>query len=233
MENLLSHIDEFYQSDEELTKRMEELAKVFLFKGYINVRNKYHIYLRTVEFYYHEEDGKEKDPIMYHRDNYHIEGKIPYFKPLSFNSHDTGVDITFENEEKHIRASVLIRAYEVWDCEKRCRLLWNSDDQQFQTYKMVSEKCKEKNKKTPEFNTQSMYVKKFLNGFTSSGEADITWVSVEYKDVIGEKDITKKYRQGVFKSTSNDRYSYEKREADGRLWAFRREIEVEMIKDGQ
>lgn len=223
MENLLSHIDEFYQSDEELTKRMEELAKVFLFKGYINVRNKYHIYLRTVEFYYHEEDGEVKDPIMYHRDNYHIEGKIPYFKPLSFNSHDTGVDITFENEKKHIRASVLIRAYEVLDVKSGEKMVWNPAAQQFQPYKEGLSK----------YNTQSMYMKKFLNGFASSGETDITWVSVEYKDVIGEKDITKKYRQGVFKSTSNDRYSYEKREADGRLWAFRRESEVGIIKDGQ
>lgn len=223
MENLLSHIDEFYQSDKELTKRMEELAKVFLFRGYINVRNKYHIYLRTVEFYYHEEDGKEKDPIMYHRDNYHIEGKIPYFKPLSFNSHDTGVDITFENEKKHIRASVLIRAYEVLDVESGEKMVWNPAAQQFQPYK----------EGLPKYNTQSMYMKKFLNGFASSGETDITWVSVEYKDVIGEKDITKKYRQGVFKSTSNDRYSYDKRETDGRLWAFRREIKVEMIKNGQ
>lgn len=223
MENLLSHIDEFYQSDEELTKRMEELAKVFLFRGYINVRNKYHIYLRTVEFYYHEEEGGVKDPIMYHRDNYHIEGKIPYFKPLSFNSHDTGVDITFENEKKHIRASVLIRAYEVLDVKSGEKMVWNPAAQQFQPYK----------EDLPKYNTQSMYVKKFLNGFTSSGETDITWVSVDYKGVIGEKDITNKVRQGVFKSTSNDRYSYEKRETDGRLWAFRREIEVEMIKDGQ
>ncbi|MDO4820018.1 MAG: hypothetical protein Q3994_06565 [Prevotella sp.] len=223
MENLLSHIDEFYQSDKELTKRMEELAKVFLFRGYINVRNKYHIYLRTVEFYYHEEDGEIKDPIMYHRDNYHIEGKIPYFKPLSFNSHDTGVDITFENEKKHIRASVLIRAYEVLDVKSGEKMVWNPAAQQFQPYK----------EGLPKYNTQSMYMKKFLNGFASSGETDITWVSVEYKDVIGEKDITKKYRQGVFKSTSNDRYSCDKREADGRLWAFRREIEVEMIKNGQ
>lgn len=223
MENLLSHIDEFYQSNKELTKRMEELAKVFLFRGYINVRNKYHIYLRTVEFYYHEEDGEIKDPIMYHRDNYHIEGKIPYFKPLSFNSHDTGVDITFENKEKHIRASVLIRAYEVLDVKSGEKMVWNPAAQQFQPYK----------EGLPKYNTQSMYMKKFLNGFASSGETDITWVSVEYKDVIGEKDITKKYRQGVFKSTSNDRYSYDKRETDGRLWAFRREIEVEMIKNGQ
>ncbi len=218
MGNLLSHIDEFYQSDKEFTKRMEELAKVFLFKGYINVKNKYHIYLRTVEFYYHEEDGKIKDPIMYHRDNYHIEGKIPYFQPLSFNSHDTGVDITFENEKKHIRASVLIRAYEVLDVKSGEKMVWNPAAQQFQPYK----------KGLPKYNTQSMYVKKFLNGFASSGEADITWENIEYKNVIGEKDITNKVRQGVFESTSNDRYIPKKGESDGKPWAFRREIDIEL-----
>lgn len=226
MEKLQKQIDAFYASNEELEQRMMKLARTFLFGGYINVRGQYHIYLRTVEFYYHEEDGEVKDPIMYHRNNYHVAGEIPYFTPLSFNSHDTGVDITFENEDKHIRASVLIRAYEVWDCKNMCSLLWNPDAQQFQPYKMASEIYKEKKKKAPEFNTQSMYVKKFLNGFASSGEANITWVSKKYEGVIGEKDITKKYRQGVFKSTSNDRYSYEKRETDGRLWAFRREVEV-------
>lgn len=228
MENLLRHVNEFYNSNKSLESRMEDLAKVFLFGGYINVRGRYHIYLRTVEFYYHEENGDIKDPIMYHRNNYLVDGEIPYFKPLAFNSHDTGVDITFENEDKHIRASVLIRAYEVWDCEKKCSLLWNPDDQQFQSYEKVSKKNKEKKKRTPEYNTQSMYVKKFLNGFASSEEADVTWVSKEYKGVIGEKDITKNYRQGVFESTSNDRYIPKKGVSDGKPWAFRREIDIDL-----
>lgn len=195
---------------------MEDLAKVFLFDGYINVRERYRIYLRTVEFYYHEEDGKEKDPIMYHRDNYHVDGKIPYFNPLSFNSHDTGVDITFENKDKHIRASVLIRAYDVIDVNSGKRMVWNPAEQKFQPYK----------EGLPKFNKQSMYVKKFLNGFASSGTSDITWVSKEFKGVIGEKDITKKYRQGVFESTSNVRYTPIKGKSDEKPWAFRREIEV-------
>lgn len=122
MENLQKQIDAFYASNDGIKQRMRKLAETFLFGGYINVRDQYHIYLRTVEFYYHEEDG-DKDPIMYHRNNYLVDGEIPYFKPMSFNSHDTGVDITFENEKKHIRASVLIRAYEVWDCKNKCSLL--------------------------------------------------------------------------------------------------------------
>lgn len=216
MENLLRHVNEFYNSNKSLESRMEDLAKVFLFDGYINVRERYRIYLRTVEFYYHEEDGKEKDPIMYHRNNYHVAGDIPYFKQLSFNSHDTGVDITFENKDKHIRASVLIRAYDILDVDSGDRMVWNPAEQKFQPYK----------EGLPKFNKQSMYVKKFLNGFASSGTSDITWVSKEFKGVIGEKDITKKYRQGVFESTSNVRYTPIKGKSDEKPWAFRREIEV-------
>lgn len=225
-EKLLKHIEEFYNSNKSLVSRMEDLAKVFLFDGYINVRGRYRIYLRTVEFYYHEEDGKEKDPIMYHRNNYHVAGDIPYFKQLSFNSHDTGVDITFENEDKHIRASVLIRAYDILDVDSGDRMVWNPDEQQFQPYTIVSKKFKEKKKKAPEYNRQSMYVKKFLNGFAASGEADITWVSEEYKGVIGENDIKKDKRQGVFESTSNERYVPQKGESDGKLWSFNRKIGV-------
>lgn len=223
MDNLLRHIDKFYKSNKPLKARMEDLAKVFLFGGYIKVRDEYRIYLRTVEFYYHEEDGKEKDPIMYHRNNYLVDGEIPYFKPLSFNSHDTGVDITFENEEKHIRASVLIRAYEVLDVKSDERMVWNPAAQQFQPYK--------EGLGLPKYNKQSMYVKKFLNGFTYSRTPNITWVSVEHKGVISEKDITPKVRQGVYKY---EREPY----APGRWnkitplrreekkWAFKREIEI-------
>lgn len=155
MKNLQKQIDAFYASNDGVKQRMRKLAETFLFGGYINVRDQYHIYLRTVEFYYHEEDGTEKDPIMYHRNNYYVAGEIPYFNPLSFNSHDTGVDITFENKDEHIRASVLIRAYEVWDCKNKCSLLWNPDTQQFQPYKIVSKIYKEKKKRTPAFNTSS------------------------------------------------------------------------------
>lgn len=227
MNDLQKHIEEFYSSDKKLTERMKELAKVFLFGGYIKIREEYCIYLRTVEFYYHEEDGEEKDPIMYHRNNYHVDGEIPYFKPLSFNSHDTGVDITFENEEKHIRASVLIRAYEVWDCTQKCWLLWNPAEQQFQTFDKVHEQYKDK---TPKYNTQSMYVKKLLNGFTSSGQADITWENVDFDE---KQKISNIRRQGV--------YEYEKEpyafgrwnkvtplRREDKKWAFRREIDVEL-----
>lgn len=227
MENLQKQIDAFYASNDDLVQRMRKLAEAFLFGGYINVRNQYHIYLRMVEFYYHEEDGTVKDPIMYHRNNYHVDGEIPYFKPMSFNSHDTGVDITFENEKKHIRASVLIRAYEVLEVKSGQRMIWNPDEQQFQSYEKVAEKHKNK---TPKYNTQSMYVKKFLNGFASSGDADITWVNLALEENHKMSNIR---RQGV--------YEYEKEPyAPGRWnkviplrreekkWAFKREVDIEL-----
>jgi hypothetical protein len=61
---LIKQIEKFYESSEKLEIRMKELAKYFLYGGYINVRNQYHIYIKTVEFYYHEEEGDILDPFM-------------------------------------------------------------------------------------------------------------------------------------------------------------------------
>lgn len=207
----------FYQSDKKLEERMKELATVFLYGGYINVRDQYHIYLRIVEFYYHEEEGDVKDPIMYHRNNYTVAGEIPYFKNLSFNSHDTGVDITFENEQKKIRASVLIRAYEVLDVKNKKWLFWNTEKQQFQAYK---EGCKLL------YNTQSMYVKKFLNGFATESKPDIYWVNMPYMEKIIDADISPIKRQGVYISSSMELYKPDKTKRDERLWGFRREKDI-------
>lgn len=210
---LKKQIELFYQSDDNLEERMKELASVFLYGGYINVRDQYHIYLRIVEFYYHEE-GDVKDPIMYHRNNYTVSGEIPYFKYLSFNSHDTGVDITFENEKKKIRASVLIRAYEVLDVKNKKWLLWNTEKQQFQAYKEGHKLL---------YNTQSMYVKKFLNGFATECKPDIYWVDVPYMEKIIDADISPIKRQGVYISSSKEMYKPDKTKRDERLWGFRRE----------
>lgn len=219
MEKLKEQIKVFYSSTGALEKRMRELAKHFLFGGYINVRNQYHIYIKTVEFYYHEEDGMVKDPIMYHRNNNFIEGEIPYFKLLSFNSHDTGVDITFENEEKKIRASVLIRAYEVLRLSDNKRLVWNSQNNQFQEYKEGDK---------PNHNTQCMYLKRILNGFAPDGIPDIMWVDddANLKDAKIDTNIKSMQRQGVFESKDSNRYIADRKKKNTREWAFRREKEI-------
>lgn len=217
---LKEQIKKFYASGEMLETRMKALAKFFLYGGYINVRDQYHIYIKIVEFYYHEENGEIKDPIMYHRNKYLVEGDIPYFTLLSFNSHDTGVDITFENKEIKIRASILIRAYEIFKLDKNTgkRLVWNAQAQQFQEYK-DGDKIK--------YNTQCLYLKRILNGFASEGTPDITWVDdLSNLRGITDKDIKQMTRQGVYKSESDERYKAIKGKKDNREWGFRREKEI-------
>lgn len=200
---LTEQIERFYQSDkEDIQERMRKLAEVFLYGGYINVRDQYHIYIRTVEFYYHEEEGSIKDEKMYHRNNYRIEGEIPYYRTLAFNSHDSGVDITFENEQKRIRAAVLIRAYEILDVNSTNWLIWNKAKQQFQV---------SNGQEKPNYNTQSLYLKNFLNGFSSKGQPDIYWVDVPFKEDVKQADIIAVKRKGL---------------KDGREWGFRREREI-------
>ncbi|MCS3161578.1 hypothetical protein NXX71_12375 [Bacteroides faecis] len=122
MKNTLKGILEAFQGangDEKLLlEEMNKLAHHFFFGGYFQINNR-KIYLRDIEFYYHEEgDGaKIKDYIMYH-----ISDKIKdptmkneYYPLGSFNAHVSGVDFTFENEDKKYRASILIRGIKVID----------------------------------------------------------------------------------------------------------------------
>lgn len=94
-----------------------------LCNGYFLVNNEYIIDLGAIELYYHEEDddGNIKDPIMYHTNAHSSNSRIlelnnkefPYFKFGSFNLHQSGVDVTFENPDKKYRASFLIRSYRI------------------------------------------------------------------------------------------------------------------------
>ncbi len=102
-----------------VAKCFEPCAKEILLNGYFLVKNKYIIELGSIELYYHEENGPIKDYIMYHRENRiyskikeYNKGKLPYYDFGSFNLHQSGVDITFEKEQKY-RASFLIRAFRV------------------------------------------------------------------------------------------------------------------------
>lgn len=76
------------------------------------------IYIHTVEFYYHEEfndDNAVHDYIVYHRNALDGENKYPNtidpFPIGSLNAHQSGIDITFEDQAGKYRASALIRAY--------------------------------------------------------------------------------------------------------------------------
>ena len=112
-------------------------AEQILCNGYFLVNDEYIIDLGSIELYYHEENGPIKDLKMYHRNgqipsNYEKRftkyssrlpiyyrniadnnRTFPYFQIGSFNLHQSGVDVTFENgeENKQYRASFLIRSY--------------------------------------------------------------------------------------------------------------------------
>ena len=64
-------------NEKDLYAFFNELAQGFLYGGYIQVRNEYRIYIRTVEFYFHSEelDGIH-DPIIYHRNIRDKEGNM-------------------------------------------------------------------------------------------------------------------------------------------------------------
>ena len=113
--------------EQAVAKCFAPIAKYVLLDGYLLVNKKYIIDLGSVELYYHEEDGNIKDHIMYHTNEHPSKSKIyilhngfPYFKIGSINPHQSGIDITFENDnnkEDKYRASFLIRAYRVLESE--------------------------------------------------------------------------------------------------------------------
>lgn len=205
MEILKKKLEDFEKQINENTKEedlqtlFEKLAPAFLYGGYIQVRNDYKVYIKTVEFYFHsEKPNGVHDPIVYHRDGKGLD-KVPYFPIMTLHSHDSGFDITFESEAKKYRASVLLRAYEV-KCKNKY-LEWNKKDMFIfhSAYK---------------FNTQSLYLRKLLNGFSLYKDNEIQW-----KDEPREQSLLpmKKKRQNVYQydATGN------KIKCD-RLWSFTR-----------
>lgn len=95
-------------------------AEEILCMGYFLINGKYILDIGAIELYYHEEEGRIKDYIMYHTNAHPYKSRMsefakgyPYFKPGSFNLHQSGLDVTFENPDinKKYRASFLIRSY--------------------------------------------------------------------------------------------------------------------------
>lgn len=192
----------------------KDLAPAFLYGGYIIVREDFKVYIKTVEFYFHSEksDGIH-DPIMYHRNIRNPYGtiisEVPYFPIMSLNSHDSGYDITFESEKEQYRASVLIRSYEV-----------KTKDGQYLEWDKKSMFVKHP---TYKFNTQSLYLRKLLNGFSLGNNNDIKWVDSSTKQT---KDLKVKTRQNVLKSKSDFVYDKIIGEKCTRNWSFTREDEI-------
>ena len=98
--------------EETLAEQFRELAEYLFYGGYLEVNGKRRVYLRDLEFYYHEEEGtvKVKDLIMYHRDTQSGDKKA-YFPLGMLHAHQSGIDITFESEDGKYRAAVLVRGY--------------------------------------------------------------------------------------------------------------------------
>jgi hypothetical protein len=65
---------------------------------------------------YHTNEHSSKSKV------FELNGGFPYFKFGSFNLHQSGVDVTFENETKKYRASFLIRSYRVFCKEEKHKL---------------------------------------------------------------------------------------------------------------
>lgn len=106
LQRLKNALNEFTpgNSISDLTKQFESIAEV-VFNGRLVVNESYEIYPVEIEFYFHdEENGIIIEPQMYHV------GALPYFPIGSICPNRSGVDITFEKEEKY-RASFLIRGY--------------------------------------------------------------------------------------------------------------------------
>ncbi len=200
------------KKDEKTLQEMfkNNLAPAFLYGGYIQVREEYKVYIKTVEFYFHSEntDGIH-DPIMYHRNGRYLK-VVPYFPIMTLNAHNSGFDITFESKNKHYRASALIREYEVKD-KNNDFLVWNTKTSLFETPKKYG------------YNTQSTYLYDLLNGFDLGNENNNKWIDdprVQMTPII--EDI----RQNVFKSKSE--YEYIKIEGNKceRKWSFTREDNI-------
>ena len=94
-----------------IDEEFKEIAKYLLFNGYLLINNSRKVYIRSVELYYHEENGTMKDSIMYHRNK--NGKKEPYFESVTLNAHASGIDFCFENESAQYRASILVRGFDI------------------------------------------------------------------------------------------------------------------------
>jgi hypothetical protein len=114
-----------------LDSQFMELAKYFLYGGYIHIQSEINgkkierlLYIREVEFYFYDETEKNKcSSKVYHRNgkytNIPQNERLPigkythYFIPGTIYPHASGIDITFENKDEKYRASALIRAFSI------------------------------------------------------------------------------------------------------------------------
>lgn len=120
MEKLLNVLNSFNgrcaENEDKLIEEFEKIAGIVINGGYFLVNENARIFVTDMEFYFHSErDEREtwkKDYAMYHRGP---KDAVPYFPVGSVYPHNSGVDITFENESEEYRASFLIRGHRYAD----------------------------------------------------------------------------------------------------------------------
>ena len=190
MNTLKQKLEEFaewpHNTEDELTNAFKKLAPYFLYGGYIRVHNRFLVYIKCTEFYFHSEtQGGIKDDIVYHRNNPDIFPNsidLPYYEPITFHAHASGVDLAFESMFYHFRASALIRSYEIYDLKKKqfmevIKGKWNYTDDAV-------------------VNTKSLYLYDILNGFGSNGE--IEWIDDPSRYLDEHKDLIIGQRERVY-----------------------------------
>ena len=207
----LSSFDGAYETgtgskEDSLLPPFTVLAQKMICGGFLRVRDEYAIFIHTVEFYYHEEKPFEKevvgDEIVYHRNGRYVNREVPYFPMMSLHSHWSGFDITFENEEKHYRASALIRKYVVFDLKKH---LFIQLDTSFNTDHSKSPYYigKAIPSEVPFIDDRSSFLQYYLNGFSINGKGtDVMWQENNPTDYLDVENIAR-------------------RNAGSRKWAFR------------
>ena len=214
----------------ELEKKFHLIADYFLYGGYINVLNRYRIYIQRIEFYFHSEKDSPnaiKDDIVYHRNDYHVEGSFPYFTPFTFHAHASGFDIAFENPKEEYRASALIRAYEIYD----------EIEKQYLNYKYAFDIQQKKwiekgdvfvHSVEPCVNTQSTYLYDILNGFGNAGT--ISWEHCPLALYAEPEKCNVKIdkRKGVYDKT-REKWKNGYDEPRDRKWSFERKESINTI----
>ncbi len=198
----------------DLDSEFRALARHFLYGGYVSVRDDdgretFRVHIRTVEFYFHSEDGSAcADEIVYHRNGKGL-ADMPYFPLMAFNAHVSGIDITFENRARQYRASALIRAYEVVDMrrEEGGVFLKYSKKDGVGLFRPVDPNAGDC------VNTQSTYIFDIINGFGPHGPQ---WMDNPLRDP-GQPLVTAP-RKGVRLYVNHQRT----KDPDTRKWSFTR-----------
>ena len=219
LENFNPSSVDFLEEENKVSHPFYGLAEAFLYGGYVAVRDcdgkeRYRIYLRTVEFYCHcesENSKMPKDLIVYHRNERYMDGDVPYFPLMAFHAHASGIDITFENKKLQLRSSALIRAYEVYDVQRDIFLTYDTKSRKFV-------ECKEAKKRV---NTQSTYLYYFLNGFIGDSvkweDRESEWKGVKNIKVAPRKNVFEYNEKGDIKEDING-----KKIKDERAWSYTR-----------